>query len=98
MSGTSTDAVEELDAPLCWLLLASATLGRVAVAADDGVDIYPVNFLVCGEAIYFSSAPGKKMMQLTANPRVAFEVDGTSERRRWSVVVRGRAARIRLRN
>jgi nitroimidazol reductase NimA-like FMN-containing flavoprotein (pyridoxamine 5'-phosphate oxidase superfamily) len=97
-NGVMTDpppsAVEELDAAACWALLPTVSLGRIAVAVDDGVDIYPVNFLVRDRTIYFSSAPGTKMEQITAHPRVAFEVDGTTERRRWSVVVRGNAVRL----
>jgi nitroimidazol reductase NimA-like FMN-containing flavoprotein (pyridoxamine 5'-phosphate oxidase superfamily) len=94
MSGSSVSAVEELDADACWQLLSTATIGRIAVVVDDGVDIYPVNYLIRDHALYFSSAPSAKMVGIAANPRVAFEVDGLRERRRWSVVVRGKAVRL----
>jgi nitroimidazol reductase NimA-like FMN-containing flavoprotein (pyridoxamine 5'-phosphate oxidase superfamily) len=74
--------------------MATANLGRVGVALDSGVDIYPVNFMVKDQMIYFSSAPGSKLMEMTRHPRVAFEVDGIAKRRRWSVVVRGEAKRL----
>ena len=78
----------------CWSRLASAELGRLAVTAHDGVDIFPINFVVTGEVIYFRSAPGSKLVDLTANPRVAFEADGAIGHSRWSVVVRGEARRL----
>jgi hypothetical protein len=96
MSGSSASSVEELDTDACWRLLSTATLGRIAVVADDGVDIYPVNYLIRDHTLYFSSAPSAKMVSIAAHPRVAFEVDGTTERRRWSVVVRGSAVRLEV--
>jgi nitroimidazol reductase NimA-like FMN-containing flavoprotein (pyridoxamine 5'-phosphate oxidase superfamily) len=90
----SEPAVESLTVDECWKLMATADLGRVGVALDGGVDIYPVNFMVKDQMIYFSSAPGPKLVEMTRHPRVAFEVDGISNRRRWSVVVRGEAKRL----
>lgn len=83
-----------LDETKCWALLRSAHLGRLAVTAADGVDIFPVNYLVDGNSLVFRTAPGTKMIDLTEQPRVAFEVDGLDETHRWSVVVRGRARRL----
>ena len=94
MSDAPVSAVEELDTVACWRLLAATDLGRIAVVVDDGVDIYPINYLTGDHTLYFSSAPGTKMERITAQPRVAFEVDGTTDRRRWSVVVRGVAVRL----
>lgn len=78
----------------CWSRLATAELGRLAVVAHDGVDIFPVNFVVTDEAVFFRSAPGSKIVDLTENPRVAFEADGAIGHSRWSVVVRGEARRL----
>jgi uncharacterized protein len=86
--------VERLDEDSAWELLRTATLGRLAVVAYDGVDLFPINFTVFHRAIYFRSAPGSKLIDLAANPGVAFESDGISERLRWSVVVRGTARRL----
>jgi len=85
---------EELSAERCWELLGGAELGRLALRTDDGVDVFPVNFLVTDGVIYFRSAPGSKLMELTREPAVAFEADGIADRKRWSVVVKGVARRL----
>jgi len=93
-SPTTDPALATLEEAECWQLLAGAELGRFAVIAGDGVDIFPVNFLVKNNLIYFASAPGSKLIDLTLNPQVAFEADGIADRRRWSVVVKGTATRV----
>ena len=85
-----------------WHLLAGADLGRLAVTieggsdgrGDGGVDIFPINYVVADRVIFFRTAPGSKLMDLTKHPIVALETDGTHNRRRWSVVVKGTAVRL----
>ena len=77
-----------------WHLLASADLARLAVSIDGGVDIFPINYVVADRVIFFRTAPGSKLMDLTKHPIVALETDGTHNRRRWSVVVKGSAVRL----
>lgn len=96
MTSSPDHAIEDLDDETCWRLLPTATLGRLAINTPDGPDIFPVNFLVKDSAIYFRSAPGSKLVELTADPVVAFEADGVDDRKHWSVVVRGRALRLSL--
>ena len=86
---TDTLTVEE-----CWRYLSRTDIGRLAVAVEDGIDIFPVNYVVHDQAVFFRSAPGSKLMDVAANPQVAFEVDGTRRGRHWSVVVRGAARRL----
>ncbi|SFN55035.1 pyridoxamine 5'-phosphate oxidase family protein [Mycetocola miduiensis] len=86
--------VESLDLSQCWRLLASNDLARLAVVDNLGADIFPINYLVKDEQVFFRSAPGSKIVSLTENPAVALEIDGTEERKRWSVVVRGEAHRL----
>lgn len=86
-------AVKMLEPDTCWGLLATQSLGRLAIAAER-VEIYPVNFLVHDRSLYFASAPGSKLMELTENPCVAFEVDGEVADDLWSVVIHGRARRL----
>jgi uncharacterized protein len=88
------DPVRILDGDECWRLLAGESLGRLAARDGDGVDIFPVNYLVHDSAIYFRSAPGAKLVDLTAHSGVAFEIDGQLAHRVWSVVVAGIATRI----
>ena len=85
--------IKNLEPDSCWSLLETESLGRLAIAAEH-VEIYPVNFLVHDRAIYFASAPGSKLMELSENPGVAFEVDGQVADDLWSVVIHGRAKRL----
>jgi hypothetical protein len=83
-----------LDLERCRHLLRTHELGRLAIRRDDTVDIFPINYLVFDDELYFRSAPGSKLMDLAESPRVAFEIDGRSGRRLWSVVVHGVARRL----
>lgn len=93
---SSDDAVQELDADKCWELLGAADFGRLVVATDESVDIFPMNYLVKDRTIYLRSSPGAKLVDITKRPSIAFEVDGIDHRRRWSVVVKGDARRLGL--
>lgn len=86
--------VDKLDLERCRRLLRTHELGRLAVRRDDSVDIFPINYLVHDDELYFRSAPGSKLMDVAANPRVAFEIDGRSGPRLWSVVLHGVARRL----
>ena len=94
MPTSAESALEILGKEESWHLLASADLARLAVSIDDGVDIFPINYVVADRVIFFRTAPGSKLMDLTAHPIVALETDGTHNRRRWSVVVKGSAVRL----
>jgi len=87
-------SVRILDENECWRLLAASSLGRFAVRFHDGVDVFPVNYLVHGRELFFRSAPGSKLIDLTREPGVAFEIDGEHARHVWSVVVHGTAQRL----
>ena len=87
-------AIDELDDEQSWHLLCSADLGRLAVSIDTGVDIFPLNYVVTDRVIFFRTAPGSKLMDLTKYPVVALEADGVLHRQRWSVVVKGTAERL----
>jgi len=80
----------------CWALLRGSSLGRLAVVVDGAPDIFPVNHAVDHGALVLRTAEGRKLAAATAGP-VAFEVDGVDESsgEAWSVVVRGRAVRLR---
>lgn len=86
--------VEELEPAQCFHLLAGSSLGRLAVEDESGVDVFPVNYLVHENSIYFRSGPGTKLIRLTGAPHVAFEVDGQEHDLTWSVVVKGVAHRL----
>jgi len=94
MPTSAESALEVLGEEESWHLLASADLARLAVSIDGGVDIFPINYVVADRVIFFRTAPGSKLMDLTKHPIVALETDGTHNRRRWSVVVKGSAVRL----
>ncbi|MBM7829823.1 nitroimidazol reductase NimA-like FMN-containing flavoprotein (pyridoxamine 5'-phosphate oxidase superfamily) [Agromyces cerinus] len=76
----------------CWQLIREAPYGRLAAAAADEVDIFPVNHAVDGGSIVFRTAAGTKLLELTIRHRVAFQIDGVTETDAFSVVVKGEAA------
>jgi uncharacterized protein len=86
--------VRLLDADACWDFLATQQVGRLAVSVAGVPDIFPVNFAVLGRTVLLHTAPGTKLVELTANQWVAFEVDWWDQREATSVVVRGRAATL----
>ena len=90
----SAGNTESLEPAECWRLLTASTVARLAVSDDEGPDIFPINYLVKSESLFFRSAPGKKIVSLTQRPAVALEVDGTEGGKRFSVVVRGEAHRL----
>ncbi len=90
MTGTGSDVVE-LDAEQCWRLLRTHDLGRLAVVGASGADVFPLNYLVYDDGVYFRTAPGSKLDSLGLHPAVAFEIDGRRRRKVWSVIVHGTA-------
>ena len=100
MATTPEPAVEDLSADECWRLLDTDGVGRLATAVADPAtgdvrpDIFPINFHAHDGAILFRTGPGSKLIDLTAQPAVAFQTDGRRGRLYWSIVVHGRARRL----
>lgn len=90
----SESPVVSLSEEQCWQRLAAAEVGRVVTWVGEVVDIFPVNFVVDGNEIVFRTAEGSKLVELTINDEVIFEVDDHSETDAWSVIVRGSARRL----
>lgn len=88
------EPVRDLPESACWNLLAGQEVGRLSTALNQEAEIFPINFVLDGEAIVFRSAEGTKLFQLAVNSHVAFEVDGWTEESGWSVVAKGRAELI----
>jgi uncharacterized protein len=86
--------VRTLDLDECWRQLETYDVGRFAVQKGSGVDVFPVNYLVHDKAVYFRSAPGSKLIDLTRSPEVAFEIDGQLAHHMWSVIIHGVATRL----
>lgn len=75
-------------------MLPLTDVGRLAVSGPDGIDVFPVNYLVAPGSVVFRSAPGTKLELLTGGADVAFQVDDVDGPFRWSVVINGRARRL----
>lgn len=84
-------AVGEISEADCWSLLGSHEFGRLAYHLVGEVSLTPVNYTSDGTRLYFRSAEGSKLLGITMNHDVAFEIDEFDENSAWSVVVHGRA-------
>ncbi|MEN2740318.1 pyridoxamine 5'-phosphate oxidase family protein [Microbacterium sp. X-17] len=91
----TASAVERLTRERCWDLLATEHVGRLAVIRPDGgPDVFVMDYLVGEQALFLRSGPGAKLVDVTHDPRIAFEVDGREDGFQWSVVLRGVANRM----
>ena len=75
----------------CLALLRTCQLGRLAVAPNGRVDVFPVNHVVDHGTVVLRTAPGTKLYAALDGP-VAFEADGydSATGEAWSVVLKGR--------
>lgn len=78
----------------CWDLLRRDELGRLAFRMTDEVHLVPINYAVHGERILFRTAEGDKLLGITLNPEVVFEIDSHDDVSAHSVIVRGVARRL----
>ncbi|WP_435850866.1 helix-turn-helix domain-containing protein [Streptomyces tibetensis] len=87
-----TPRFTELPEAECRSLLSTHGVGRLAVPADSGPVVVPVNYSVVDGGIVFRTAPGTAPAQADGH-RVAFEADRIDEAfsEGWSVLVRGPA-------
>jgi CBS domain-containing protein len=77
----------------CRWLVRQARVGRVAVSQGEVPAVFPVNYVVAGEDIFFFTAEGTKLRAAIANAMVTFEVDHIDPfaETGWSVMVVGKA-------
>lgn len=83
--------LEPLTREECLELLATASVGRVAVALPGGPPlVLPVNFALDGDVVVFRSDPGSKLDALREHP-ASFQVDFIDpfHRTGWSVLIQG---------
>jgi nitroimidazol reductase NimA-like FMN-containing flavoprotein (pyridoxamine 5'-phosphate oxidase superfamily) len=89
--------VEELDERECRELLSSRSVGRFAFWAPQGPQVFPVNYVVRGDAIVFRTSPSHTLAAALRNaPRGGFQVDDVDEplASGWSVLVTGEATAV----
>ena len=86
--GSNTEVLTEKE---CWKYLRSSYIGRLAVINGNVPEIFPVNIVPAGQALYFRTAPGTKLRSLLSGGVVALETDGLNaySTEVWSVVAKG---------
>ena len=96
MSKTPTpeNPVVHLSDDEAWSFLESQEVGRLAVHAGGVLDIYPITYVVDNRTLVFLTSPGTKLVELTVNDQVAFEIDYYDEHIAKSVIVHGVAQRL----
>ncbi|MFD7244397.1 helix-turn-helix domain-containing protein [Streptomyces massasporeus] len=90
-----TPRFTELTEAECRSLLSTHGVGRLAVPADSGPVVIPVNYSVVEGGIVFRTEPGATPAQADGH-QVAFEADriGEAFSEGWSVLVRGPATTV----
>lgn len=86
------DPVHQLTVDECWEFLGDQEFGRLAFHLADEVHIVPINYALDDDnRIVFRTSEGSKLLGLTMNADVAFEIDEFNAEGARSVIVRGRA-------
>lgn len=75
-------------------MITTARYGRVVTAAAGAIDVFPVNHVVDGRSVLFRTAAGTKLLELTINSSVVFQVDGLDDTEVYSVVLKGTAEEV----
>lgn len=87
----------EIAEPECWALLGDHGVGRIAVVADDGPEIYPVNYQVVSTTVLFMTAEDTPLAKAAGSGEtIAFEQDHADEAfsQGWSVLLGGPVHRV----
>lgn len=84
----------ELGEPVCRQLLGSHGIGRLAFNAEPGPEVFPVNYVVGGDSIFFQTGAGAKQAAAARGQAATFQVDKVPKingdrHSGWSVMVRG---------
>ena len=89
---TDHEPVSVMSDAECWDMLYENEFGRLAFHLVDEVHIVPMNYAVDEHRrLVFRTAEGSKLLGLTINADVAFEIDEFGEDLARSVIVHGRA-------
>ena len=94
MTDSSDSPVTELTEQECWHLLSDHEVGRLATTAGGVLDIFPITYVIDNKTLVFRTGPGTKLIELTINENVAFEIDYYDETEGYSVVIHGQAEQL----
>lgn len=84
----------------CWALLAGGETGRVAYEDNGRVLVFPVNYVVHEQAVYFRTNKDGALGGGLDHRNASFQIDhhNTSRMDGWSVLLSGRAEAVRDRD
>ncbi len=90
--GLDLGTLEEIEPEQCWRLLATRSVGRLAVNMGHYPLVFPVNYALDAKTIVFRTGVGTKLHAIHRS-NVTFEVDeiDVPHRSGWSVMVKGAA-------
>lgn len=85
-----------LSSDVCFQLMESSVVGRVAFVSDGEVVVLPVNYATAGTSVVFRSAVGSKLSAAVFRESVSFEVDSFDPvtKTGWSVLITGVAETV----
>jgi nitroimidazol reductase NimA-like FMN-containing flavoprotein (pyridoxamine 5'-phosphate oxidase superfamily) len=88
--------VSELGVEECLALIRTQKVGRIGLNTEDGIRIFPVNFVVHDDAIVFRTLAYGAIAASGYGDDVAFEIDELDEEHHggWSVLAVGPCRRI----
>lgn len=76
--------IERLDREECLALLAGEVVGRLAVVAGGGAEIFPVNYVLDGDTVVFRTDSGTKL-HAAGRAQASFEIDRIDREHRTGV-------------
>ena len=92
---SDSNPVHVLTEDECYEMLRGQEFGRLAFHLLDEVHIVPINYaLDSRRRVVFRTSEGSKLLGVTINQDVAFEIDHYSETEASSVIVRGQATQL----
>ena len=93
---TSHDHMESLGLDECVRRLAAHGVGRIGVASNGKVVIFPVNYVVDGDSVVVRVRRHGGLDGATRDASVALEIDQTDAmyHEGWSVLVQGRCTHV----
>jgi nitroimidazol reductase NimA-like FMN-containing flavoprotein (pyridoxamine 5'-phosphate oxidase superfamily) len=97
MDQNETNRLKEIDRDECLRLLRGESyVGRLGFVADGRPMVLPVNYVVDGESVVFSTMAGTKLSVVRDGAPVAFEIDQNRPlyHSGWSVLVQGTAREV----
>ena len=95
MSENAQNPIHVLDSGACWEMLRQNEFGRLAYHLVGEVHIVPINYAVDeDDRLIFMTAEGSKLLGITMNEDVAFEIDDITGEHAKSVIVRGSAHQL----